>query len=147
MFIHDYVRWFFFVCFFKRNPCLRSTKYEVGQGQTNIRDCIFFPLTLNCTLLDLGVNYTCSPGSFIWSVANSRSLSQLKAENLNYTPSSHSLLADVCVCVCVCAYMQAKANAGSGTEAEPGDSDTAANQRFITQPSSLLPSGDSHHPL
>lgn len=31
------------------------------------------------------------------------------------------------------------------SEAEPGDSDTAANQRFITQPSSLLPSGDSHH--
>lgn len=72
-------------------------------------------------------------------------LSQLKAENLNYTPSSHSLLADVCVCVY--AYTQAKANAGSGTEAEPGNSDTAANQRFITQPSSLLPSGDSHHPL
>lgn len=41
--------------------------------------------------------------------------------------------------------MQAKAEAGNGTEAEPGDSDTAANQRFITQPSSLLPSGDSHH--
>lgn len=46
---------------------------------------------------------------------------------------------------CVYAYMQAKAEAGNGTEAEPGDSDTAANQRFITQPSSLLPSGDSHH--
>ena len=112
-------------------------------------ETVFIFLTLNGTLLDLGVNCTCSPASFIWSVANSRSVSELKAENLNYTPSSHSLLADVslCVCVCVYAYMQAKANAGSGTEAEPGDSDTAANQRFITQPSSLLPSGDSHHPL
>lgn len=30
------------------------------------------------------------------------------------------------------------------TEAEPRDSDPAANQRFISHPSSLLPSGDSH---
>lgn len=46
------------------------------------------------------------------------------------------------------AYIQAKAEAveaGKGAEAEPGDSDTAANQRFITQPSSLLPSGESYH--
>lgn len=32
-----------------------------------------------------------------------------------------------------------------GVESEPGDSHTAANQRFITHPSSLLPSGDSYH--
>lgn len=98
---------------------------------------------LTVTLHGFGVNYTCRPGAF----SSGRSLTagsklSSKQRTLIIPPALVPVLQTF---LCVYAYMQAKAKAGNGTEAEPGDSDTAANQRFITQPSSLLPSGDSHH--